>query len=165
MYHGCPTCYDKQTFNTMINKTMGVMYRETERWIERVKTCGYIYSIMWECQWDNISKTDVEVRSHMDSYSLTAVLNPRDALYGCRCDTFALHDHSTDCSVIKYVDVQSLYYYVCKSKYYPVGYPRCFIGHNLRGLDVNAYEGLIKCNFLSPRGYAFLSCPYTSTTS
>ena len=87
MYHGCPTCYDKQTFNTMLNKTMGDLYRETERWIERVKTCGYMYSIMWECQWDKICKTDIEVRGHVDNYSLASVLNPRDALYGGRCET------------------------------------------------------------------------------
>ena len=48
----------------------------------------------------------------MDSYLLAVVLNPRDALYGGRCETFALHDESTNRSVIKYVDVQSLYPYV-----------------------------------------------------
>ena len=80
MYHGCPMCYDKQTFNTMLNKTMADLFRETERWIERVKICGYVYSIMWECQ----------------------------------------------CSVIKYVNVLYLYPYVCKSKHYPIGHPRCW---------------------------------------
>ena len=93
----------------MLNKTMGVLYRETERWIKRVKTSRYMYSIMWECQWDKICKTDVEVKGHVDSYSPADVLNPRDALYGRRCETFALFDQSTRCSVIKYVDVQSLY--------------------------------------------------------
>ena len=100
MYHGCPTCYDKQTFNSMLNKTMGDLYRETEILIERIKTRGYMYSIMWECQWDMICKTDVEVRGHGDSYSLAAVLNPRDALYGGRCETFNLHDQFIDRSVI-----------------------------------------------------------------
>ena len=107
---------------------------------------------LWECQWDRIFKTDVEVKGHVDSYALADVLNPRDALYGGRCDIFALHDQSTDRSVIKYVDVQSLYPYVCKSKHYPVGHPRCLIGPNLRGLDVNSYEELIKCKVLPPRG-------------
>ena len=65
---------------------MGDFSPETKRWIERVKTCGYMYSIMWECQWDNTCKTDVEVRGHVDSYSLTDVLNPRDVLYGCCCE-------------------------------------------------------------------------------
>ena len=109
-----------------------------------MKTCGYMYSIMWECQWDTICKTDVEVRGHVDSYSLADVLNPRDVLYGGRCDPFALHDQSTDRSVIKYVDVQALYPYFCKSKHYP--------DLILRGLDVNSYEGLIKCTVLPPRG-------------
>ena len=77
MYPACPTCYDNQTFNTMLNKTMGDLYRETERWIKRVKTCGYMYSIMWECQWDKICKTDVEVGGHVDNYSLADVQNPR----------------------------------------------------------------------------------------
>ena len=152
MYHGHATCYDQQTFNTMLNKSMGDMYRETKIWIELVKSCSNMYSIMWECQWDKICKTDVVVRGHLDNYSLADVLNPRDALYGGRCATFALLDQSTDRSLIKYVDVQSLYPYVCKSKHYPVGHPRCLIGPNLRGLDVNSYEGLIKCKFLQPRG-------------
>ena len=152
MYHGCPTCYKKQTFNTILKKTMCDLYRGTERWVESVKTCGYMYSIMWECQWDKICKTDVDVRGHVDSYSLEAVLNPRDALYGGRCETFSLHDQSTDRSVIKYVGVQSLYPDVCKSKHYAVGHHRCLIGPNLRGLDMISYEGLIKCKVLPPRG-------------
>ena len=96
MYHGYPTCYDKQTFSTMLNKTMGDLYCETERWMERVNTCGNMYSIMsvgsdWQ--------TDVEVRGHVDSYSLADVLNPRDALCGGRCETFTLHDQSTHSSL------------------------------------------------------------------
>ena len=74
----------------------------------------------------------------MDSCLLADVRNPRDALYGGRCKTFAIHDQSTDRSVIKHVDVQSLYPYVCKSKQYPVGHPRSLIGPNLRGLDVDS---------------------------
>ena len=80
MYHGCPTCYDKQTLYTMLNNTMGDLYRKTKRWIKCVKTCGYMYSIMCECQWDKISKTDVKLMGHVDSYWLADVLNPRDAL-------------------------------------------------------------------------------------
>ena len=106
---------------------------------------------MWECQWDKICKTDIEVMGHVDSYSLTAVLNPPDALYGGRCQTFFFHDHSTDRSIIKYVDVQSLYPYVCKSKHYPVGHPLYSIGTNLRDLDVNYYKRSIKYNVLLPR--------------
>ena len=108
-----------------------------------------MYSIMWKCQWDMIGKTDVEVMSHVECYSLADVLNPRDE---GRCTTFAFHDRSTYRSVIKYVDVQSLYPYICKSKHYPVGYPRCLIGPSILGHYVNTYEGLINCKVLPPRG-------------
>ena len=63
---------------------------------------------MWECQGDKICQTDVEIRDHVDSYSLAYVLNPRDPLYGGRCETIALHEQYTHRSMIKYVDVQSL---------------------------------------------------------
>ena len=92
MDHGCPTCYSKQTFNTILNMTVDDLYCETERSIERVKTCGYMYSIMWECQWDNICKIVVEIRGHVDGYSLAAALKPCDALYGGRGETFDLYD-------------------------------------------------------------------------
>ena len=68
----------------------------------------------------------------MDSYSLFVALNQRDTFYVGRCETFALHDQYTDCAVIKYVSVQSLYPYICKNIHYPVGHPLCMIGFNLR---------------------------------
>ena len=138
---------------------MGDLYRETEGLIERVKTCGYIYPIMWERQWDKICKTDVEVRGHVDSYSLEAVLNSRDALYGGRCETFALHDQPTYRSVIRYLDVQSLYPHVCTSKHYPVCHPPCLIGPTHRGLDANSYGGLIQGTVLPSRGLCILHLP------
>ena len=101
----------------------------------------------------------------MDSYSLADVLNPRDVLYAGHCETFALNDQSTDRSVIMYVDVQSLYPYLCKSKPYPIGHPRCLIGPNLRGVDMNSYEVLIKYKVLPLRVYAFFSCPVTLIAS
>ena len=52
--------------------------------------------------------------------------------------------------MIKYVDLQYLYPYVCKSNNYPVGHPRGFIRPNIRGLDANSYKGLIKSNVLPP---------------
>ena len=51
---------------------------------------------MWKCQWNKISKTEVEVRGHVDSESLSAAFNPDDALYEGCYETFVLHDQSTD---------------------------------------------------------------------
>ena len=140
--------------NTHLNKSMGDLDRETMRWIARVTNSGYMISVMWECEWGKLVKENSEIKEHVESYSLSSPLTPREALYGGRCETFSLHASCTDTSVIKYVDVQSLYPYVCKNKHYPIGHPRCLIGPDLRkfGMDVNKFEGLVKCKVLPPRG-------------
>lgn len=133
---------------------MGDLYNESIRWMNIVQNCGYLLSVMWECEWDEMVKQNEEIKAHIDTYSLSDPINPRDALYGGRCETFKLHAVSGTDSVIKYVDVQSLYPYVCKNKHYPIGHPKCLIGPKLRdmGTDINKFEGLVKCRILPPKG-------------
>ena len=109
---------------------MGDLYIETLRWIARVTNSGFMISVMWECEWDNLVKENSEIKEHLDRYSLSSPLTPLEALYGGRCIPFSC----TDTSVIKYVDVQSLYPYVCKNKHYPIGHPRCLIGPDHHGV-------------------------------
>ena len=109
--------------NTHLNKYMGGLYRETMRWIAQVTISGYMTSVMWECEWDNLVKENSEIKEHVESYSLSSPLTPREALYGVRCKTFSLHASCIDTSVIQYVDVQSPYPYVFLNKHYPIGHP------------------------------------------
>ena len=127
--------------NTHLNKFMGDLYRDTMRRITRVTIIGYIISVMWECEWDNLVKENSEINEHVERYYLSSPLTLREVLYGGRCETFSLHASCTDTSVIIYVFVQSLYPYVCKNKHYPIGHPRCLIGHELRtfGVAVNKF--------------------------
>ena len=96
-------------------------------------------------------KKSPDIQEHLESYSLSTPLLPRDCLYGGRCETFTLHAVECDESVIKYVDVQSLYPYVCKNKHYPVGHPRCLMGPNLTGMNFTEFEGPVKCKVLPPQ--------------
>ena len=66
---------------------------------------------MWECEWGNLVKENSESKEHVESYSLSSPLTPREALYGGICETFSLHVSCTNTSVIKYVYVQSPYPY------------------------------------------------------
>ena len=49
-----------------------------------------------------------------------------------------------------------------KNKHYPIGHPQCIIGPDLKkfGMDVNKFEGLVKCKVLPPKG---LYIPLLST--
>ena len=109
---------------------------------------------MWECEWDNLVKENNAIKEHIESYSLSSPLTHREALSGARCETFRLHASCNNTPVIKYVDIQSLYPYVCKNKHYPIGHARCLIGPDLRkfGTDVDKFEGMVKCKVLPPRG-------------
>ena len=84
---------------------MGDLYRETMRWIARVTNSGYILSVMWECDWDNLVRDNSEIKEHVESYSLSSPMTPQHALYGGRCKTCSFHASGTNTSVIKYVDV------------------------------------------------------------
>ena len=64
--------------NTKLNKSMGDLYRETMRWIARVTNSGYIISVMWKCEWDNLVKENSEIKEHIESYYLSSPLTPRE---------------------------------------------------------------------------------------
>ena len=117
-------------------------------------SCGYMLSVVWECEWENLVKENSEIKEHVESYTLSSSLTPREALYGGIYDPFRLHVRCTETSVIIYVDDQSLYQYVCKNEHYPIGHPRYLIGPDLKKfvMDVNKFEGLVKCEVLPHRG-------------
>lgn len=52
---------------------------------------------------------------------------------------------------IRYIDVLSLYPYICKYGRFPVGHPK-IITENFEVMDANSmpYEGLVKCKVLPP---------------
>ena len=104
-FHGYQTYFDLWTNNIHLNKYMGDLYRETMRWIARVTNSGYILSVMWECDWDNLVRDNSEIKEHVESHSLSSPMTPQHALYGGRCKTCSFHASGTNTSVIKYVDV------------------------------------------------------------
>jgi len=52
---------------------------------------------------------------------------------------------------IKYIDICSLYPYVCKYGKFPVGHPEVLVGHEICSkIDLENTNGLIKCDILPP---------------
>ena len=95
--------------------------------------------------------SDPIIREHTSSFALSDPITLRSALYGGRTETICLHAYGDDRSSIRYIDVTSLYPYVCKRKTYPIGHPKCLIGPELQGYTVNNIGGLIRCTVLPPR--------------
>ena len=84
-------------------------------------------------------------------------MNPRNAFFGGRTGNTAKVYDVQDNKKIKYIDVCSLYPYICKRGKYPVGHPKVYVEEeeclefvgNINNID--KVDGLIKCEILPPR--------------
>ena len=79
-------------------------------------------------------------------------LQPRDALFGGRTNSTKLYheiDESTQ-DELKYIDVCSLYPFICKYGHFPLGHPTILSQENIDKDNMGQYQGLIKCKVLPP---------------
>lgn len=72
---------------------------------------------MWECTLKNMKTQNQAIRRFLEDNNKESEvpLNPRDAFYGGRTNCTRLFYEAKDDERIRYLDVCSLYPYVCKS--------------------------------------------------
>ena len=86
--------------------------------LEQITQAGYQVELQWECDCDKgILADDPELKLH--PVVQHSSLNTRDTLYGARTAAMRLHHKARDGETIQYVDVISLYPYVCKYFMFP----------------------------------------------
>ena len=161
LYHGCPVCYtDRNQINPFNGMTMSEMYERTLKRLEDIKKMGYNVECIWEHKFDAKMKKDKEYKKVIKSlYPYCDPIDPREALSGGRCNAIkiAYDVEENSNKEIKYIDICSLYPYVCKHKSYPVGQPKILTTENIDMNNIRQYEGIIKCkvftsrSFISPR--------------
>ena len=99
---------------------------------------------LWECEYDAKLKNDDNFYNFVNGNEVRKPLEPRDALAGGRTNAFVIHHEGS----MGYVDFTSLYPYIQKYGYFPLGHPE-IITENFD--DVKNYFGLIKCDILPPQ--------------
>lgn len=127
---------------------MEELYRATLAKEDALRTAGYHVKVMWECQWDDLCKTNPFVKNFVSTLSLVEPLEPRQAFFGGRAGAVALHAVAQENEQIRYVDVTSLYQWVNKNATYPIGHPSIFT--NPRNQDINDYFGLATVDIIPP---------------
>ena len=150
-WHGCRTCYSNNRHckhATNPDRTMEELFRATMAKEEALRTAGYKVSVMWECQWDELCKTNPFVKNFVSTLSLVEPLQPRQAFFGGRTGAVALHAVAEEGEEIRYVDVTSLYPWVNKNATYPIGHPSIFT--NPRSQDIEDYFGLATIDIVPP---------------
>jgi hypothetical protein len=90
-------------------------------------------------------------------------LYTRDALYGGRIEAMRLYYKVRENETIQYVDVMSLYPYICKYFKFPLGHPIIQIGDAFKyKVAFLQMEGLIKCSIVPPKKLYHPVLPYRS---
>ena len=148
LFHGCPTCFDRDTTNPLNGQTMKDLYDRTLEKERMLQEEGFKLITMWECHFEKEIKKNIEIKEFIDNIEMATPLDPRDAFYGGRTEGFKLYEEANQQQEIKYYDVTSLYPYTNKCKMYVCGHPKS-VTENFR--DLSSYEGLIKCKILPPR--------------
>ena len=88
--------------------------------LEQITRAGYLAKVQWGCEFDDACIGTPEM------LALPTVrqspLCTRDALYWCRTGAMRLYCKAREGDTIQYVDVMSLYPYICKYFKFPLGH-------------------------------------------
>ena len=142
---------------------MQQLYTETVQKKLTLERSGYRVVEFWECQYDQKYKVDADFRKIVDAeFTNLDPLRPRDALFGGRTNSAKLFHEIDETSQdeIKYIDVCSLYPYICKYRVFPLGHPTILSQANIDKDNIGQYYGLIKCKVLPPTNLYHPVLPY-----
>lgn len=151
-YHGCPTCYPNRNIKHYAtpDRTVEELYQATICKRMALLQAGYTVVELWECEWNRLVDTNAEVQCFLASLELVAPLEPREAFFGGRTGTVALHAVAGEGEEIRYVDITSLYPWVNKNCTYPIGHPTIITQPTDQSLD--SYFGIATVDILPPTG-------------
>ncbi|XP_023017938.1 uncharacterized protein [Leptinotarsa decemlineata] len=156
-YHGHPKCLkyvrDKLLDNESPKETLNTKYERTVAKNDRIRELGYELIEKWECEFLKECDGNLEMIEFLKNNSLlkNSPLNPRDSFYGGRTGNTVEYYKVEKEEKIKYLDVCSLYPWVCKYGKFPIGHPKVYVGDECQSFDWCNMNGIIKCTILPPQ--------------
>ena len=157
--HGCPKCFPSRTqsHKRLLDRSFEDVFQATKRKEKILKDLGYELVIMWECDWKKLKQSNANVQQFVDGLHLKPPLNPRDAFFGGRTNAGWLYAKCEGTQKIHYHDFKSVYPWVNKYCYYPIGHPD--IHYNPGHLNIGAFFGIAKVTILPPSNLLFPVLP------
>lgn len=155
-FHG-HSCIGVEDRNQPLSKdpsdTLENRFERTLRKADRLKNFGYTVIEKWECEFRDTLTENKELESHLRNHPVMihSPLEPRDAFYGGRTGNTRSYYKVKEDEKIKYVDVCSLYPWVCKYGKFPIGHPEVYLFDECKNLDLQKIDGLVKCKVLPPQ--------------
>ncbi|XP_044591938.1 uncharacterized protein LOC123270042 [Cotesia glomerata] len=172
-WHGCIKCFQSDRNQSVFkNKNVkhishNIRYENTQTQSRKIESDNYNLTEIWECEFNKEKKNNIELQAFLSSSRAICIypLNPRDAFFGGRTGNAKTYHDIVGNEKIKYVDVCSLYPWVLKRGYFPIGHPTVYVGDECRNIcknnnNISTIEGLIKCRVLPPRNLFHPVLPY-----
>lgn len=145
-WHGCPKCHlQRDVITPTVYGTPEDRYQKTLAKERYLRSIGMNLVVMWECELDELLRSNREMRSFFDEFDAGRVFSPREALSGThkrshyvtgilflpggRTETFSLIHITVGNGWINYLDFNSLYPAICKNGVFPVGHPRIVLSN------------------------------------
>ena len=149
-WHG-HTCLPFLDVTTAACDTLVVRYETTMARLQQITQAWYQIEVLFECDFDEgVLASHAELKTH--PIVQHGPLNTGDALYGGGTGATRLHYKIEDGEIIQYIDVMSLYPFVCKYFKFPIGHTVFRVGDALQDMEAMfRKDGQIKCSILPPR--------------
>jgi len=112
LWHG-HTCQSFRDVATLSGDNFAVQYERTMSRLEQITRACFQVKMQWECEYDE--------KAELLAYPIMrqTPLCTRDALYVGRTEAMRLHYKGRENKAIQYVDVISLYPYICQYSHRP----------------------------------------------
>jgi len=120
--------------------------------LEQIMHLGYQVKFQWECEFDDAGIVSQKPEFLTHPIVEQSPLQTRGALYGGRIEAMRLYYKARKNQTIQYVDVMSLYPYICKNFKFPIVYPIIHVGDAYKDKEsCLQMEGPIKCSIVPPK--------------
>nr|XP_049572487.1 uncharacterized protein LOC125965726 [Syngnathus scovelli] len=157
-HHGCAECYDLSKICPTTKRPFQERFDNTQKKIQELQLKQDVHLvIMWEHEWLQMKKLNIEVKEFLKKAKFPTPLKPRQALFGGQTNTFVLRYTAEPNKRVLYVDVTSLYPFINSTGTYPTGHPT-IIHSDFK--DPRSYFGFISATVNPPRGLYFPVLPF-----
>ncbi|XP_071088813.1 uncharacterized protein [Haliotis cracherodii] len=165
--NGCQACHktERGEPHPVLGTSLGASYSDTRYRLSLLNQHPEVKRIvtLWEHEFTKTQQEDSALRAFLQGphcIHVPGLLNPRYAFYGGRTDATRLCYEVQEGETIKYIDICSLYPYICKTGAFPTGHPTLL--HQPPVDMLFELKDLIQCRVLPPKRLYPPLLPYRS---
>ena len=164
-WHGCLCMPIRHKPIGKTEETLENSYEETKARLQKIENAGYKVVSIWGCEFRKLLSENPGLENELCShlYVKNSPINIRNDLYGLEPKLLKHIRESRKGMKMHYVDVTSLYPYICKYSKFSLGHTKVYVGADCPS-DCLDREGIIKCKVLPPRKLYHTVLPYKSSS-